>query len=42
MIIITETNKLFMYKIILLDNLGYQGNGGPTPFAKTRTGQGSR
>ena len=33
MIIITETNKLFIYKIILSDD---RGNSGPTHFAKTR------
>ena len=33
MIIITETNKLFMYKIILSDDRGYRGS---THFAKTR------
>ena len=36
MIIITKTNKLFMYKIILSDDHSYHGYRGPTHFAKTR------
>ena len=36
MLIITETKKLFMYKIVLSDHRGYRGNRGPTHFAKTR------
>ena len=36
MIITRETNKLFMYKIIISDDRGYRGNRGPTHFQKTR------
>ena len=35
-IFFASSNKLFAFKIIILDDRGYHGNRSPTHFAKTR------